>query len=128
MAAAHDVTPLTVKEIFLEACDLPAEQRGAFLDARCGKDLELRPAVQALLDAHDRAGGFLAGPTLGHSTIPFDTMRAVQQIGPYGVRGLELTRFVSQTPSTSWLAIHVLRTNGKILIFFVTRPKSATTP
>jgi len=53
---------------------------------------------------------------------------AVQQIGPYGVRGIELTRFLSQTPSTPWLAIHVLRTNGKTLIFFVTRPKSATTP
>ena len=53
---------------------------------------------------------------------------AVQQIGPYGVRGLELTRFISQTPSTPWLAIHVLRASGKTLIFFVTRPKSATTP
>jgi hypothetical protein len=53
---------------------------------------------------------------------------AVQQIGPYGVRGLELTRFLSQTPSTPWLAIHVLRASGKTLIFFVTRPKSATTP
>jgi hypothetical protein len=52
---------------------------------------------------------------------------AVQQIGPYGARGVELTRFVSQTPSTPWLAIHVLRTAGKTLIFFVTRTKSATT-
>jgi len=53
---------------------------------------------------------------------------AVQQIGPYGVRGVELTRFLSQTPSTPWLAIHVLRISGKTLIFFVPRPKSATTP
>jgi hypothetical protein len=53
---------------------------------------------------------------------------AVQRIGPYGVRGALLTRFVSQTPSTPWLAIHVLRSNGKTLIFFVPRPKSATTP
>ena len=53
---------------------------------------------------------------------------AVQQIGPYGVRGIELTRFLSQAPSTPWLAIHVLRTSGKTLIFFVPRPKSATTP
>ena len=34
---------------------------------------------------------------------------AVRQVGPYRVRGVELTRFVSQTPSTPWLAIHVLR-------------------
>src|SRR6185503_3157231 len=31
---------------------------------------------------------------------------AAQQIGPYGVRGVELTRFLSQTPATPWLAIH----------------------
>jgi hypothetical protein len=53
---------------------------------------------------------------------------AVEQIGPYGVRGVELTRFVSQLPSTPWLAIHVLRAGGKTLIFFVPRPKPATTP
>ena len=53
---------------------------------------------------------------------------AVQQIGPYRVRGVELTRFLSQTPSTPWLAIHVLRTGGKTLIFFVPRAKPATTP
>jgi hypothetical protein len=53
---------------------------------------------------------------------------AVQRIGPYGVRGALVTRFVSQTPSTPWLAIHVLRSSGKTLIFFVPRPKSATTP
>jgi hypothetical protein len=52
---------------------------------------------------------------------------AVQRIGPYGVRGVQLTRFISQTPSTPWLAIHVLRSNGKTLIFFVPRLKSATT-
>lgn len=52
---------------------------------------------------------------------------AVQQIGPHGVRGVELTRFLSQTPSTPWLAIHVLRTGGKTLIFFVPRTKSAAT-
>jgi hypothetical protein len=53
---------------------------------------------------------------------------AAQQIGPYRVRSVELTRFVSQTPSTPWLAIHVLRTGGKTLIFLVPRPKAATTP
>ena len=52
----------------------------------------------------------------------------VQQIGPYSVRGVELTRFLSQTPSTPWLAVHVLRTGGKTLIFLVPRPKAPTTP
>src|SRR5690348_7324022 len=49
---------------------------------------------------------------------------AATEIGPYRVRGAELTRFVSQTPKTAWLAIHVLRRDGKTLIFFVPRPSS----
>jgi len=49
---------------------------------------------------------------------------AVKQVGPYRVRGVELTRFISQTPSTRWLAIHILRAGGKTLIFFVARPNT----
>jgi hypothetical protein len=49
---------------------------------------------------------------------------AAKQIGPYRVRGVELTRFVSEAPTTSWLAIHILRRDGKTLIFFVPRPKA----
>lgn len=48
---------------------------------------------------------------------------AVEQIGPYRVRGVELTRFISQATTTPWLAIHVVRISGKTLIFFVPRPK-----
>jgi len=44
------------------------------------------------------------------------------------VRGVELTRFLSQTPSTPWLAIHLLRTAGKTLIFFVPRGNNPPTP
>lgn len=53
---------------------------------------------------------------------------AVRQIGPYRVRGIELTRFISETASTTWLAIHVMRTGGKTLIFFVARPPLDETP
>lgn len=49
---------------------------------------------------------------------------AVKKIGPYRVRGVELTRFISQTPSTPWLAIHVSRSAGKTAISFVPRPAS----
>jgi hypothetical protein len=48
----------------------------------------------------------------------------VRQIGPLRLRGVELTRFISTTASTTWLAIHVLRKDGKTLIFFVPRPKA----
>ena len=47
----------------------------------------------------------------------------VRQVGPYRIRGVELTRFVSQATATPWLALHVMRTGGKTLIFFV--PRSA---
>lgn len=47
---------------------------------------------------------------------------AVKKVGPYRVRGVELTRFLSQTPSTPWLAIHVVRSAGKTVISFVPRP------
>jgi hypothetical protein len=48
---------------------------------------------------------------------------AAEQIGPSRVRGVELTRFISQAATTPWLAIHVLRVSGKTLIFFVPRSK-----
>jgi hypothetical protein len=48
----------------------------------------------------------------------------VRQVGPYRVRSIELTRFISTTASTSWLAIHVMRTGGKTLIFFVPRSRT----
>jgi len=46
---------------------------------------------------------------------------AVTQIGPTRTRGVELVRFLSQTASTPWLAIHILRTSGKTVISFVPR-------
>jgi hypothetical protein len=49
-----------------------------------------------------------------------------RQIGPYRQRGVELTRFLSDTASTPWLAIHVLRTAGKTMIFFVPRVSSGS--
>jgi len=49
---------------------------------------------------------------------------AADKFGPYSVHGVELSRFVSRSPSTSWLAIHVIRQAGKTLIFFVPRSGS----
>ncbi len=48
---------------------------------------------------------------------------STEQIGPYRVRGVELTRFITQAEATPWLAVHVLRVSGKTLIFFVPRSK-----
>src|SRR5262249_7113014 len=72
--------PKRVKEIFLEAAELPDEAaRAAFLDRACGGDAGLRARVEALLRSHDPAGSFLGTPaaaipdpglatTMAHST------------------------------------------------------------
>ena len=84
-------------------------------------DVRLPPGTRA-----DASGQLVSSRGLRETTdvIAKDLARrgvAHQQIGPYRVRGVELTRFLSQTPSTAWLAIHVLRAGSKTLIFVVPR-------
>jgi hypothetical protein len=91
--------------------------------ARAEPDLRMPPGTRT-----DAQGQLVSGRGLRDTSDFFakELARrgiAADQIGPYGVRGVELTRFLSQTPSTPWLAIHVLRTGGKTLIFLVSRPK-----
>lgn len=98
------------------------------VDAYAAPDVRLPPGTRA-----DAQGQLVSGRGLRDTSdfIAKELARrgiAAQQIGPYGVRGVELTRFLSQAPSTPWLAIHLLRISGKTLIFFVSRPKSSTTP
>jgi serine/threonine protein kinase len=57
--------PQRLKELFLTASDLPPAERAAFLDRECGADAELRQRLEALLRAHDDAGGFLAAAAQG---------------------------------------------------------------
>jgi hypothetical protein len=91
--------------------------------AAADPDIKLPPGTRK-----DPAGHYIAGRGLRDSTdfIAKQLSKAgisVEQIGPYRVRAVELTRFVSQSPGTPWLAIHVLRSAGKTMIFFVPRPK-----
>lgn len=84
-------------------------------------DIALPPGTRK-----DAGGQLVAGRGLRDTTdfIAKELARrgiAARQIGPYRVRGVELTRFVSDVPSTPWLAIHVIRRDGKTLIFFVPR-------
>ncbi|MDX2094267.1 MAG: hypothetical protein SFX73_40935 [Kofleriaceae bacterium] len=90
--------------------------------AHAEPDLKLPPGTRA-----DASGQLVSGRGLRETTdfIAKELDRrgiVTKQIGPYRVRGAELTRFLSQTPSTPWLAIHVLRASGKTAIFFVARP------
>ena len=54
----------TVLAIYEAALDLPADRRSAYVADRCGADVELRDAVNALVGAAERAdeAGFLAEP------------------------------------------------------------------
>src|SRR5437868_4816552 len=85
----------SAKEIFSDACDVPLERRGAWLDARCAGDTPLRAQVEVLLSAHDRAGDFLADPARARAAAmpmhsgspPAASAQAVSnspaRIGPY---------------------------------------------
>jgi serine/threonine protein kinase/uncharacterized protein YjgD (DUF1641 family) len=69
--------------IFAAALELPADQRGAYLDQACAGDIALRRQVEALLRVHDDAGNFfeklssVARPTSarGEMTDSSDTIR-----------------------------------------------------
>jgi len=92
--------------------------------AAADPDVRLPPGTRK--DAH---GQLVSGRGLRDTTdfLARELSRkgiVTRQIGPYRVRGAELTRFLSDTPSTPWLAIHVLRTSGKTMISFVVRPGS----
>jgi hypothetical protein len=91
-------------------------------DAHADKpDIKLPPGTRT-----DSTGQLISGRGLRDTTdfLAKELERRgilVKQIGPYRRRSVELTRFVSTSTSTSWLAIHVLRKDGKTLIFFVPR-------
>ncbi len=55
--------PPSVKAVFDQAVEIdsPAE-RHAYLDQACAESPDLRPKVEALLQAHDQAGSFLESP------------------------------------------------------------------
>ncbi len=53
---------MTERDLFDAALDVPAADRGRFLDERCGGDAGLRRRVDGLLAAHAISGGFLDVP------------------------------------------------------------------
>lgn len=111
--------PLTVFSIFSVCLSICLSIRPAVADP----DIRLPPGTRA-----DASGVLISGRGLRETTDFLAKELAargitVRQVGPYRVRGVELTRFLSHAPSTPWLAIHVLRVAGKTSIFFVLRPK-----
>src|SRR5436190_18862947 len=84
---------LRVREIFHHASAVPAAERAAWLEQCCGGDRELKAEVEALLAANERAGAFLAEPTLsldsaaGGGEVPVLTIGAYQLLERLGEGG-----------------------------------------
>ena len=69
------------RELFLAACELPADERSLFLDRACGDDAELRSEVVELLRFHqDEATGPADSMTLDLTT---SSTGMPETIGPY---------------------------------------------
>ncbi len=73
-----------LREVFEQVRELPAGERRAALDRELAGEADLRLEVEALLQAHDAASGFLAdrpAPGIGTSIGPF---RLIEPIGEGG--------------------------------------------
>ena len=53
-----------LQDLFHEALPLNPEARAALIERECGGDAGLRAELEALLDASDRAGGFIRNPAI----------------------------------------------------------------
>ncbi|MFH0946537.1 MAG: serine/threonine-protein kinase [Planctomycetota bacterium] len=75
-------------QLFRQACDLPAEERAAFLDCQCEGDATLRTEIEALLlqDAEDPS--FLEQPALGTAFELSTPERIAGEPGPLEEGGL----------------------------------------
>src|SRR5438067_10701915 len=76
------IAPGRLMAIFGEAleCAAPAD-REAYLGRACGGDAALRARVEALVRAHEQAGGFLQGPPAPPDRPPADARGTA--LGPY---------------------------------------------
>src|SRR5689334_1824114 len=70
-----------VEELFYEVADVPAEDRTALLDDACRGDPGLRREVEALLDARDRIGDFLAPEGLVRQIATLTPDPAIARVG-----------------------------------------------
>ncbi len=106
----------TVKALFLEALELPPEDRPALLDRRCSGDPSLRARVQELLEAYEGAGSFLeatdsmddpaAGVVEGPGTR-IGRYRLLQLIGEGGMGSVFLAE--QTEPVTRRVALKIIK-------------------
>ncbi len=68
-----------VTHLFGDAAELPAGERGAFLDAHCGNDAELRAEVETMLRSDAGAGKFLET----NAAAALDSRQSGARVGPW---------------------------------------------
>jgi len=73
------------KALFHAAIDLPHSERKVFLNERCSESLELRQAVERLLDSYD--SGFLEEPAVSNAAhlSPLDSLTSGQRVKQYEI-------------------------------------------
>ena len=54
----------TVKEILYPALEMAGAERSAFLDEKCGNDIEMRREIESLIAAHDKAAQRFESPAV----------------------------------------------------------------
>ncbi|MEW6744627.1 MAG: serine/threonine-protein kinase [Planctomycetota bacterium] len=79
-----DASPQGVRDLFLEALNVPQNERESFLQTRCGEDAKLRRDVESLLASHSHLGSFLAAPLLSLPELIAGS-EAEQEPGPDGM-------------------------------------------
>src|SRR4051794_17355185 len=70
-----------VEEVFYDIADVPAGDRAALLDQACSGYPDLRREVEALLDARDRIGDFLAPEGLVREIATLTPEPAIARVG-----------------------------------------------
>ncbi|HSJ65136.1 MAG TPA: protein kinase [Gemmatimonadaceae bacterium] len=80
------------RRLFVEAVELPAGERAAFLERACANDAALRADVESLLRSLDGAGGLFAQPAalfaetmLRDASASPDTAPPPARVGPYRI-------------------------------------------
>ena len=102
------------KEIFLEACDRPTDERALLIDQACGDDLALRNEVESLLDFHQAGesepGGaqWIAGLEADAEVpVAIGSYRLLQKLGEGGMG--EVYEAEQQSPVRRRVALKIIK-------------------
>jgi tetratricopeptide (TPR) repeat protein len=116
----HETTTMTklqwdrVKELFAEACELPTQLQGGFLEEACGDDADLRGEVEQLLEHHVAAEvtSGVATPDGGHalSEGPGSVIGRYKLLEELGQGGMGVVYMAEQTePVRRQVALKIIK-------------------